>query len=156
MEDSQVLELRPTQLKTLFLVFGSALLATLGWYFFAGVPAVRWIFVAFFGLGILIFGVNLAPGSSYLRLSREGFTYCSLYKSRHYSWNEVERFGLIVVGMNRTVGFSFSSSYKGLERARKAVAAVAGYEGALPDTYGKKAAELVALLNEWKNKYEGA
>ncbi len=109
MEDLRVLELKPARLKTLALVLGSALLAALGWHFFAGAPALRWISAAFFGSGVLIFGVNLAPGSSYLRLSPEGLTYCSLYKSRHYSWHEIERFGVMVVGMNRTVGFSFST-----------------------------------------------
>lgn len=153
MEDLRVLELKPARLKTLALVLGSALLATLGWHFFAGVPALRWIFAVFFGSGVLIFGVNLAPGSSYLRLSPEGLTYCSLYKPRHYSWHEIERFGVMVVGMNRMVGFSFSSSYRGLERTRKAVAAVSGYEVGLPDTYGRKPDDLIKLLNEWKKRH---
>jgi hypothetical protein len=131
------------------------MLAALGWYFFATVPIIRWIFVVFFGGGALIFAVNLLPGSSYLKVSPDGITYSTLYKCRHYAWEDIDKFGVMAVGMNRTVGMSFSSRYSGLERTRKAVATVSGYEGSLPDTYGMKAKELADMLNALKAKHAG-
>jgi hypothetical protein len=41
-----------------------------------------------------------------------------------------------------------------LSGPRRAARAVAGYDGgALPDTYGMKADDLAALMNEWHSRY---
>jgi hypothetical protein len=48
------------------------------------------------------------------------------------------------------VGIRLAVSSERLSGPRKAARAIAGYDGgALPDTYGMKAEDLAALMNEW-------
>ncbi len=46
------------------------------------------------------------------------------------------------------VGFNYAASYDRQKNARALASALTECEGALPNTYGKKAEELAALLNE--------
>ena len=50
------------------------------------------------------------------------------------------------------VAFNFSQKYRQQRFARKLSSMIGGYEGALPDTYGKTAEELAALMNEWRQR----
>jgi hypothetical protein len=42
--------------------------------------AVGYLGIAFFGLGLVVFVIKLVPNSSYLRVTQEGFTVCSLFR----------------------------------------------------------------------------
>jgi hypothetical protein len=51
------------------------------------------------------------------------------------------------------VGIMVAVSPEQTSHVRGAARAVAGYDGgALPDTYGMKAAELAALMNAWRDR----
>ena len=107
----------------------------------------------FFGLGVVVFILQLIPGSAYLYLDPEGFTYCSLYRSKTVPWSIID--GFHVVAMKQTglkvhemVGFNFVSSYDSSQLDRQISSTVAECEGGLPNTYGKSAEELTCLINE--------
>jgi hypothetical protein len=120
-----------------------------GWMIYGRRPA-GWFVAVLFGLGSLVFALQLLPGSSYLLLEPDGFTVRTLYRSQKYGWAEVERFGVTRIGGNKTVAFDFSSQYGKYRVARQVAAGLSGYEGTLPDTYGMKPERLAELLNEWK------
>ena len=66
----------------------------------------------FFGLGVVIFIVQLIPGSAFLRLDSEGFTFCSLYRKTTLPWAAIDGFHVVVMrqtGMkvHELVGFNF-------------------------------------------------
>ena len=52
-----------------------------------------WCSILFFGIGVVVFAMTLIPGASYLRLKREGFEVCNLFRSHTTSWSQVECFG---------------------------------------------------------------
>jgi hypothetical protein len=113
--------------------------------------------IAFFGLGIPMFAVQLIPGCSYLKIRPEGFEFRTLWRGARFRWTDVEEFGVARFTAHRMVGFRFSASYdrRRFARVRRLNAALAGYEAALPDNYGMKHGELAALLNRKKAEHGG-
>jgi hypothetical protein len=51
------------------------------------------------------------------------------------------------------VGWDFRSDYEKFKRSRAAARAIGSFEGALPDSYGMKPAELAALLEQLRAMY---
>lgn len=150
MYSQNTLILRPSKIRMgLFLALCLAF-TVVGGLMIYGNQRAGWYVVIVFGLGSLVFAVQLLPGSSYLLLEPDGFTVRALYRSQKYGWAEVERFGVTHIGGNKTVAFDFSSEYGKGRVARRVAAGISGYEGALPDTYGMKPEQLAELLNEWK------
>ncbi len=112
-----------------------------------------WFVAIVFGLGSIVFVVQLWPNSSYLLLEADGFTVRSLYRSHKYGWADVDYFAVTRIGVNKMVAFDFASDYEKGRRARRMAVGISGYEGALPDRYGMRPEQLADLLNEWKARY---
>jgi hypothetical protein len=118
-----------------------------------------WSGIIFFGLCAIVFLITLIPGASYLRLQKEGLEVCSLFRRNTTKWQEVECFGIYTgsrrafrnkVMINLTLEKESNPRMAAMRaRARR----LSGFDGMLPDTYGMKAENLVALLTEWKTKY---
>lgn len=120
--------------------------------------------LALFGSFVLVFLLEFAPGSTFLRLSPDGFEVRSLWRSRSYKWSDIDRFGPAAITMTYRgipmrcwrVGFRLhrSSNKKHVYGAiRKVNEKLCGYEAMLPDNYGMRAPKLAALLNK---RREGA
>jgi hypothetical protein len=118
-------------------------------------PSVAWA-IAFFGLCGLSAFVTLLPGSTYLRLTREGYEQRALFRTWKQSWQQIERFQAYrkPTSWRRYVGIIYDPSYKGRRRARRLNRSLAGVDDALPNTYGLSADELANLMNEWLNRYK--
>lgn len=144
--------------KTFYPKRGSALLLFIGCGAFvaAGVwmgnsgESVGYWGAAFFGLGVVVSVVQMIPGSSYLKLTRDGFEFSALFRRHHVLWSDVSEFGVATIrqgglAVHRMVGFHYSVpakrvSGRGLSRA------VAGFEGGLPDCYGHRAEDLAEMM----------
>lgn len=105
----------------------------------------------FFGLGVLAALVQLVPGSCFLRVDDTGITFASLFRRNAVPWSDIDEFCVVVtrstgIRVCETVGFNLAPTYDRATLGRRFSRAVAGCEGALPDTYGMKAVELAALL----------
>ncbi len=146
------LTLRPKRLKYFLFLLVSAAFAGVGVLMVRGGDRVGWAEIALFGSGAVVFCILLLPGSAYLKLDADGFTFCSLFRSHRLRWSEVDSFGVADIGVRQMVAFNFSPLHRGQERMRKISSAIAGYEGALPDTYGRSAEDLAALLNQWRDR----
>jgi len=106
--------------------------------------------IGFFALCALVFAINLLPNSSYLRVTSERFTMCSMFRSRFIEWRSVGRFGVTRIGTRKMVAWDPIHS---LSKLAKTNQALFGYACALPDTYGLKAEELAELLNKVRDGY---
>ena len=109
-------------------------------------PVAGALTALFFGLCSLVFLISLHPRARSLTLREDGFEYTSLFRKHFVKWSDVSRFGIANVAMNTFVSWNYSSSFTGQATARKAAKSLAGYEGALPDSYGMSAAQLVEIL----------
>jgi hypothetical protein len=108
--------------------------------------------IACFGLGIPIAVIQLLPGSTFLRIDENGITFANLFRKTSLPWSAFDRFVVVVIrkgGLkaHEMVGFDFAPTYDRAKVGRAIAHALAGCEGALPDTYGRKADDLAALLN---------
>jgi hypothetical protein len=132
-------------------------------------PSDVWIAYAciiFFGLCGLVFAVQLLPGSSFLKIGKDGFEFRALWRGTSLRWSDVEEFGVAEFTLyhagiplkHRMVGFRFSPSCKQRSKhlaLRRVNEALVGYEAALPDNFGMKHEELARLLNQKKMEYGG-
>jgi Bacterial PH domain len=124
-----------------------------------GWPA--YLCAAFFAVGILAAIIQMLPGSSSLRVDEKGLTIVNLFRASEITWEAVDHFCVVTmaqtgVKVHEMVGINFAPSYDAARLGRQFAKAITGCEGALPDTYGKKADELAAFLNarlrEFKNQ----
>jgi hypothetical protein len=108
-----------------------------------------WLCAGFFGLAVPVFAFQFHPKSAYLRLTAEGFTYCSLFRAHTTPWVDVQEFGMTYLGTGPIlyVAWDFVPEYSGSGKARRVSKALCGYEAALPDTYGMSADELARIMS---------
>ena len=112
-----------------------------------------WLCGGFFALGIPISLLQFLPGSSYLKLDPTGFKISSLYRRDTVDWKDVSRFGTFEAGRARMVGFDLYPNSQKYKFGRAISSAISGWDGGLPDTYGKSADELASLMESWLKKY---
>jgi len=153
MDTTQSRILRPKRLRTLGWLALCAGFAAVGVWMVLSENALGWFVVVIFGIGMLVFAVLLLPNSAYLRIGPDGFTVCSLFRAHSYTWSDVGPFTVGRIGGNRMVVFDFSEHYRRVPRARKVALAIAGHEGALPDSYGMPLEALAELLNEYREQH---
>ncbi len=116
-------------------------------------PLKGWLITSFFGLCLLVFIVQLIPGSTELKLTEEGFEMTSLFRKSTTKWTNVKSFRVGYLGQNKTVKFDYVDGHNKYAKGKRIAKQLSGNHGALPTTYGLKANELLRILNEWKNKY---
>jgi hypothetical protein len=142
------LTLKPSRSRYVWLLIGCLLFVAEGVYLVRHPPnqaslarmsfLMCWAGILFFGAGVVVFSVQLIPGSAYLKLDPAGFTICSLFKLHSYRWDEVDSFE--VAGSRKSILCNFSR----LHRSRRYFK--------LLDTYGMSAEKLAKTLNEWRQR----
>ena len=153
MDIQQPLILRPSKVKTSGLLVGCLIFVLGGAWIVPNDHMTGWLSIIFFGLCALVFAVQLLPNSSYLRLTSEGFTICSLFRAHSFKWSDVRSFSVGRVGLNKMVMFDFSEHYQDSSRLRKINVGIARHEGGLPDSYGMPHEDLVNLLNQYRRAH---
>lgn len=151
--------LRPSRRRLAASVAGSLCFVAIGLWmtraggtnYFLGLPLPPWVnlvIMSFFGLCAVIFAVLLLPGAAYLKIGEKGFTVCSLFRQRFRPWEAVEGFGVTQIVVRKFVGVAFTPAGKQAARITRLNNRLVGFDDMLPDTYGRTAEELAALLND--------
>ena len=143
------MRLRSSRAKASLLLLGCSVFVVAGVVVLRVAPIAGYAAIAFFGLGVVVGLIQLLPNSSYLELEERGFTICNLFRKSFLPWQEIaEFFPMTVGGSGRPmVAVRFAPGSKVSATVRTFAVAIGGAEGALPDTYGRSAAELAELLN---------
>lgn len=118
-------------------------------------PVIGWLNIVFFGFGVVVFGLSLAPSSNSLCLGADGLTVRSLYRTWHVGWSDVSGFFVARIGGRQMVCWNYSPSYAGEHRGRAISRGLTGVEAGLPETYGRSAVELADLLNALRLQHDG-
>jgi hypothetical protein len=150
--DTNELILRPKKSSAIWLLMVSGLFVVGG--LFVG-PRIGWmgyLCAGLFGLGMVTAVIQLLPGSAYLRVAADGLSFASLYRVTTIRWSDIDQFFVVSIRnmgitVRKMVGFNYVESYDRSRFGRALSSALADCEGGLPDLYGKKAEELVELLN---------
>jgi hypothetical protein len=123
--------------------------------------------VAFFGLAVIVALFQLLTRRSYLALTRDGFQMVGIRKSRLIPWSEVDTFTaytpptFVFTWLPRKINemgpkmvlFDYRPEVKSFRRMRAVNQTLTGHDAGLADTYGLKAEELAALMNEWRSRF---
>jgi hypothetical protein len=155
LEDDELI-LYPTRTKWLLVLLVCAAFLAFALLMSPERQIISWVSIVGFGLGGLVSIVALLPGSSYLRLSRQGYEQRAFFRTSKQSWQHIERFQArkLPTGLNRFVGFNFDLDYPRNVTARRVNRSLTGADAGLADTYGLSADELAKLMNEWLNRYK--
>jgi len=158
---NEAITLKPRKLKTIGYLLISCAFVFIGFIVIDENALLRWSSISFFGLGVIVFIIQLIPDSTYLRLTRDGFEVRSLYKSNFTKWDEIKSFraGSLTVPTYTNLGTFISTNkkmvfydYKKSHKKYRIGKSLSGRQAALPDLYGMKVDELAKLMNKWKNK----
>jgi hypothetical protein len=153
---SESLILLPSRKKLVSLLLGSLLFVVGGAWMIADGERNGWFAAGFFAICAFVVVIQLLPGASYLKLDSLGFTACTLFRKNTVLWSHVQNFDSYVVRYGHTkkmVGFNYKRGFAPQSVALKLAVQLSGFEGGLPDTYGKSAEDLVRVLNEWRGRY---
>lgn len=146
------LTLYPRRSRAIWLLLGCSAFVALGVWLGLSGERNGFLGAAFFGLGIPIAVIQLLPGSAFLRIDSAGITFAAMFRTTSLPWSAFAEFFVVTlrqtgVQMHEMVGFNFAPTYDRARHGRAMAKVFVKCEGALPDTYGKKAEELAALLN---------
>lgn len=144
---------RPKNPKTILLGLVCLAFVVSGVFMTKDQPVMGWFVTSFFGICMIVFLIQLIPGSTELTLTEEGFEMTSLFRKSTTRWTDIESFKIGYLGRNKTVMFDYVDGHKKYQTGKFIAKELSGSHGALPTTYGFKATELLKILNEWKNKY---
>jgi hypothetical protein len=149
--------LKASRFKWTVLLFAGAVFAMAGVLIFFAAPGGRVggiVVFVFFGACAAVAATQLVFRST-LTLTTEGFTFTGLGRRVTRRWNDIDYFVAVrTSALSGLVGIRLSVSPEQASGVRRAARAIAGYDGgALPDTYGMTAAELAALMNDWRDRY---
>lgn len=154
---NESLILRPSKKMLVLLFAASFIFVVIGvWMILDAHSLMGWISVFFFGLGMVVFFLQLLPNSSYLQLTSEGFIIKSLFREHPLiKWKDVKDFSVIQIAPNPSlmVGFNYDEDYPFSSKLRVIDKSLCEREGVIPDTYGLSAEKLCALMIEWQEKY---
>lgn len=148
--------LRPSRLKSAILFVVCLLFVITGVWMVRNGESMGYLCGGFFALCLLVFGLQFHPKASYLHLTPDGFTLCSLFRAHTVRWVHVREFAVIYVGPNRMVAWNFMPDHPPTGHARAISKSLSGYEAALPDTYGLKPEELAGLMENLRQRYKAS
>lgn len=126
-----------------------------------------WFVTLFFALCSLSALFLMGPEGNALVIEADGLTCVSPFRTFRILWSDVTEFGVYGVppfGLTKFVGMNFRPGYSSDESAggdrlpqglRGLNAAICGFEGALPETYGLSATALARLLEERRRAATG-
>jgi len=139
--------------KAVLVLFISICFVAIGVWMTDEKPVMGWLCVGFFGLGIPASLVMMRPNTTYLKLTAEGFEIVGMARVTAYKWSDVDHFRVASIRGAKMVGIAFSSEYTQQRAARAVASALAGMEGAIPDSYTASVEEVCRTLNEWRSRH---
>lgn len=150
MNQLESLTLYPSKLKWILILLGSAAMLFMGVNLLGKDSDVEALIVqstcVLGGLGILVSLLTLWPNSSWLKIGPDGIRARVLFRKAYYRWSDINRFGITTV--QHGSGFSKSKT--------KFVSFWVKPENkmhSLSECYGEKPERLVAILENYWNRY---
>ena len=127
-----------------FVTLGCAGVFGMGDWFMGGAAIVFGLF------GFVVTLLMMRPGSTYLRLDKQGFEMVAARRRYRYSWFDVDGFYLCQLHGAERVGIQFSPSCQSQRIGRAFAEGLTGAEGAIGNLYAATPKLLCATLNHWK------
>ncbi len=78
-------------------------------------PFKGWCGIVFFGIGSLLFFVELVTNISYLKLDKMGFEQRNLFKTINFNWSDVNKFEIRSFRGNKSILFEHRDKFGNLK-----------------------------------------
>jgi hypothetical protein len=143
--------LRPSRGRWFAVFAGCVVFAAIGVMMIRDGAAAGWYVAGGFGLGAIVAGVVLLPGSAYLKVRHDGFVFGTLFRRWTLPWTAVGPFSVAIVGREEIVVFDIIDPAQ-MPQLPGLSQAPAGANAGLPDTYGMTAGELAGVLNAARDR----
>ena len=144
--------LRPSRAKRVWLFVGSLLFVLGGIWMIREGQRTGYFVTGVFSICLAVAVILFIPGAAWLRLTADGFTFCSLFRTQTVRWVQVREFSIIRVNIPM-VAWNFTDDCPPPGRARRFAKWLWGYEAALPDAYGIKPLELLEVMETLRQRY---
>lgn len=145
------LMLRASRRKWLLVGLGCAVFTAIGVVLQINEPSIMALLtIGFFGLGVLVAGAVLLPGSAALTLDTAGFEVIHFFRPRRTRWQDAEGFQAVSIPPSGIKRVAYDDKTIAAGGMAAASAAITGRNAALPDNYGLGAEELAALMQRWR------
>jgi hypothetical protein len=148
--------LRPNKWAQLVLLVLSFTVVTIGLATILNDNSLGWLLVVPGAIITLVSTCLLLPGCSFLELTPEGFTLCRLFRRHTYRWNDVTRFGVVLVGQTPRVVFQYADPTSQVPSRHVLKNRRSGFDAALPGTFRLAPEDLAVLMNDWRARSLGA
>lgn len=145
--EPEVLRFYPSRTKMVLFALGAAIGVAVGVWLATASLVLGGLSIAFWGLGFLVFIIQLLPNSSYLEIRSDGFTMRGLYRDHSYRWDDIQAFFPVSLHGNRMTAVTFRPEFEGHVWGRGMSQAIADCDGAIPE-YGVPADKMAEILNE--------
>ena len=142
--------------KALLLFVGCAAFVAMGYAIVGRNPAIGWLTMVFFGLGLSVSLLMLVSNRVYLKLTPEGIETSSLFSKRLIRWADISGFRMGQIRNARMIEIVYRPRYTEQAALRKVSSAMAGMEGAIANSYTVPLNTLLERLNEWHARYGAA
>lgn len=136
----QELILKRNKLKDLVFLIFFLVFVSLGYLTLEKNLLMGWFGILFFGIGALLFFIQLMTNICYLKLDEEGFEERSLFKTKSFKWNEVSKFEIRSFRWNKSIHFNHKDHFG--KNVWKSITA----------SYSIDCKELINLMDNYKNK----
>jgi hypothetical protein len=144
--------LYPSRRKWACILAGSGVFTMSGiWMVARGTP-LGWPVLIFFLLCATVAATALLPGAGALTLDGRGFEVKNLFRCQRISWQSAMGFQARAIPPSIARMVIFDSIDVKDRMIAKLATAIAGRNGALPDTYGFSAEDLASLMARWRDK----
>lgn len=150
---NQELVFYASRTKAVLLLLGSIAFVAIGWWMKEQKPLIGWLCVLFFSLGVPAALVMFLPGVMYLRLDHDGFEMSSIGRKNKIRWQDVESFKIASIRGAKMIAINYRPSFTDQKMARAVAGALAGMEGAIPNSYNVSLGELERVLNQWLERF---
>jgi hypothetical protein len=150
--DSEVV-FGPSLKKGLLLLVLSIVFVVGGIFMRRDEPAMGWLVICFFGLGIPVAVSLLLPGLTHLKLAPSGFETCTFGRRHATAWTDIQDLQLVSVQGSQMVGFNYVPGYTRHSTGRATASALAGVGGGIPSHYNVPSAELLRIMSDWHSRY---
>ena len=124
----------------------------LDWFLLDKQVEIAVLTFAFFGLGAVALVVRLFR-PALVRLSPRGIVIYNGWKERAFVWSDFAEFRLVRVRRNVFVGFTMSGTFTGKLALSGANRALAGIDGALPNSLTLSQRDLAELVQDAAKKW---
>lgn len=132
--------------------FVAAIFVVAGYLMLEENPLIGWLSISFFGLGVMIFLLQLVTNFAYLKIDEEGFEERVLFRTKKYKWSDVKGFRKTSFYGNQSIVFDYTDEY--LQRNRKSILYyfLFGKQGSITSSHNIDTGKLLNLMKSYQRR----